>query len=144
MPNIKRLKRLVTVLERVRASTRLRREFDLSKWSLETKTCGTHHCALGWGAVDPVLKKQGLSFSHGDKIRRGLVRAVIFNPNNLPDYDPDIKWGYQASSAFFDITDQESAWLFSPGAYKDKKNISTVINRLNGFIEMKVVGERLG
>lgn len=125
MSGLERLKRLVVVLEEVRDDPKRNREFDIGAWAEETKSCGTHYCACGWGTLDPILAAEGL----------GLVRSTRkanefrLSYGGLFDFD--------AAGSFFDLTYSTALDLFSPDAYGDEDDeirdpsIQEVIDRIN-------------
>lgn len=128
MANIKRLKRLVLVLERVAKDKKKRREFDMTSWAIITPECGTHLCACGWAAIDPVLNKQGLRLGRLEHQTRSgqvlTVRRLRFGRFV----------GFEAAAKFFGIDGCESLTLFSPNEYPTKESIRPVINRIKAFI----------
>lgn len=95
--NLSRLERLIVVLERVHA---LRRHFDMERW---TTACGTASCALGWAAVDPVLKRQGLHLEG-------------FPTRRLPVFEDCYE--ARAGGRFFDISLDCAIYLFYPNSYE--------------------------
>jgi hypothetical protein len=139
----KRLRRLQEVLHAVH---RQRKPFALDNWvargyvnggtvtakGLE-RTCGTVCCAVGWGALDPELQKQGLK----------AVAYAKWGPDSLGRRDPvvvtsarqfrgldekyhvevAICYGDQTDSEaikrFFGVTEAATDWLFYPHAYPE-------------------------
>lgn len=131
MANLRRLTRLVKVLEDVRDTPKKLKEFDLQMWSADVPGCGTHFCAGGWGAVDPVLKAQGLHLSktriswRDDTRIRTLqyrTRGVLFT-----DFD--------AAENFFQISRKQTIRLFAPGSYDNVTDINPVIKRVKSVIK---------
>jgi hypothetical protein len=101
--NIERLKRLRQLLDEVETP-----RFDMELWGNETP-CGTTCCALGLAACDLEFKEQGLQagwYSCGPRLRR-----------MFPQFGDAT--GFEAGEKFFDITEAQSEYLFSPEAYED-------------------------
>ncbi len=140
MLNTKRLKRLLLVLERVQADPKKRREFDLSVWGEKTPDCGTHMCACGWGAVDPVLNKQGFK----------LVRARYWDGTSIRTDSGGtllkIKVGrhdeFTAVQRFFGLDSDTAERLFSPMEYVTNKSLKPVLTRLRKVIAGKSIVPR--
>lgn len=122
MTGLQRLKRLVVVLERVKAAPKKRREFDMSSWAIKTESCGTHMCACGWGASDPTLQRQGLQLAF---TRRGSAALIYENA-----------WGFNAASEFFDISEADVARLFDPDSYSSVTDMVPVIKRIKAKIKV--------
>ena len=124
MANIKRLKRLVTVLERVIKNPDKRRDFDMGAWAQETADCGTHMCACGWAASDPVLKKQGLKLK--------------WKKNIWGDLHAELKYrkflNFDAAIQFFDLNETETGYLFSCNSYDSMRAMRPVIDRIKSVI----------
>lgn len=125
--NRKRLERLIKVLQEVR---RERKPFTIDSWSIMVSrfdhsivnrrgnSCGTACCALGYATLDPSFRRQGLSLKTADgkpvtsrniaKVEeKGAITEPVFNGY----------WGLSAGAAFFDISDNEAAYLFMPHTY---------------------------
>jgi hypothetical protein len=73
-------------------------------------SCDTYVCALGLAALDPVFQAQGLHFEV------------------CPTHNPTLAWmipqfgaddGFQAGAAFFDISLEDSLYLFDQNSYSD-------------------------
>lgn len=136
MANIERLSRLVEVLEAVKADPAKERDFDMKTWATETQSCGTHACACGWAAMDPVLNAQGLHLvkrpQHAWK--RGSDFELTCGPAT----------GLGAAALFFEIEMRAADMLFSPEEYDNEcrvdgesdgdVTISAVIDRLKWFV----------
>jgi hypothetical protein len=97
--NIPRLERLILVLERVQTKGRF---FDMEHW---TRRCGSASCAIGWGAVDPVLRRQGLRLESG-----------LYGKWKFPVFDG--ARGFNAVSWFFEISGETADHLFTPERYQ--------------------------
>lgn len=126
MTGFERLQRLIVVLEAVRDDPAKAREFDMARWGQEIPGCGTHYCACGWGAVDPVLSAQGLSLE---------PEPGVLGP--LPSLKLSYKeWGYfDAAARFFEIAETDAIYLFDPEEYEaDTPGIDVVIARIRKFI----------
>lgn len=121
MTGLQRLKRLVVVLERVKAAPKKRKEFDMSVWAVKTLDCGTHLCACGWGASDPVLRRQGLVLEFNGGIIAHPAYAGLT--------------GYEAIESFFGLGAFTAEHLFSPNMYSDGKKMAPVIARIKAQIK---------
>lgn len=124
MAHIKRLERLVTVLERVQADPKKRRRFNMSAWAQEIPECGTVMCAVGWGATDPVLKRQGLWLVAVYNDRGASSRHLYYNGTS----------GMRAAEMFFEIETWEAGRLFGCHAYRSLTSMAPVIARIKRFI----------
>ena len=89
MNKIEKLTHLITILEKIPA-----KDFNIDTWR-----CGTQGCALGWAACDPKFNEQGLDLTNWQ----------------VPLYDESL--GIEAGSEFFEITLEESEFLFDPEMY---------------------------
>lgn len=132
MAYIRRLKRLVQVLEYVRDTPHLVKEFDMKAWSSDVPECGTHYCACGWGALDPVLHKQGLSLSKLDKNKQWNGTRHRYLRYRTPA--GVLYKEFEASEKFFGITHKQARNLFHPSSYRDDHDINVVIKRIKGVI----------
>lgn len=94
-------------------------QFDMSSWIEGTPRCFTAACALGWAAMDPKLKAEGLKF-YGNtpffRTRRGLGR------------------GFGAAQLFFDISCKDADRLFEAVFYR-KPFKPNVLRRLRAFLK---------
>ncbi len=125
MANIERLTRLLKVLRAVKRDKKKLRDFDLTHFGEIKPGCGTHLCAVGWGAVDPELRAQGLCLRASDKD----------TPMAFSVYDEDtILWGWLAVESFFDLNYEDARYLFDSNWYTSARKIDPVIKRLSAFI----------
>ena len=101
-----RLNHLIDVLENV---IEAKKNFYIGTWLLNEE-CGTVACAVGWGALDPDFKKEGLKL---ENIGEGV--------NLVPAYYEDFQRyeGYRAVAQFFKIGRREAELLFDPYDYTD-------------------------
>lgn len=131
MTGLERLKRLVVVLEAVKADPAKAREFDIETWSTETPACGTHYCACGWATTDPILAAEGLH--------------LVANSLNPASPSKQIAYGderdFEAVRHFFGITYDEADHLFYGENYRDPDDedetpvtIDEVIERVTACI----------
>lgn len=125
MANLKRLKRLVLVLERVKADPKKRRQFSLDSWKTKDE-CGTHMCMCGWGASDPVLRRQGLHLERDDFYDGEVSYDLIYG-----DFSDT-----EAAAYFFEIDNNDAYRLFHPDSYPwgKRNSLPYALNRLNAFI----------
>lgn len=117
--HIGRLNRLIEVLENVASKGR---GFDMGVWCHKTP-CSTTACAVGWGAMDPVLRAQGL----------GLVKFKgVLHRRYEPTYRGNASiW---AVMAFFGLTWGEAERLFTPGTYPTGVSPDMVADRIRALI----------
>ncbi len=84
--------------------------FDMRYWFNEDYfACETTACALGTACMSPLFNQQGLAFSRN------------FTGGPAPGYEPSYKgksYGYAAGAAFFELTYDESRFLFDPYGYE--------------------------
>lgn len=125
MDGKERLQRLVTVLEGVRDDPAKAKEFDLSYWGVQTPSCGTHLCACGWGAMDPVLSEEGLRLVD-DEIRQPHNGTIHFR------LAYEHRSHMEAAAAFFSLYVDAASYLFDPEYYPDggKSTLEEVIGRI--------------
>lgn len=124
MAHIKRLERLVKVLERVQADPKKCARFHMGSWAQETRKRGTYICAVGWGAKDPVLKRQGLRLGRLYKNYGGSYRELCYKgARNM-----------YAAVLFFGLGRVVAAKLFGRYSYRSRTRITPVISRLKRFI----------
>lgn len=76
------------------------------KFSIHHWHCGTSACALGSAALYPPFVRQGL------KLNANRTFPVLVGEDNQSGW-----CGYEAGSVFFDLTEDESYFLFHPGVY---------------------------
>lgn len=127
MSGLARLKRLVTVLERVQADPVKKREFDMGTWATKTPDCGTHLCACGWAASDPVLHRQGLGF--------GGFEATWFDKSTkVAELTYEGLGGFDAAAEFFGIGSSDAWHLFDPAEYASITAMAPVIKRVKAQI----------
>ena len=148
--NKERLEHLITVLEGVKAASL---PFNLNNWIAHhesndqttgnaVESCGTACCALGYAALDPVFRAQGLSmnalvmtYKEGDmssSIVSEMPIASIAEFNTALKTVQDGQWmasevdfddgfgfgsGFDAAAAFFGINNNASYYLFDPEEY---------------------------
>ena len=96
--NVDRLTRLAALLDRVR---RQRRDFVMRRW-----VCGTSACALGWAALEPAFQVEGLAIRN-------------FGGAGVPVFNREL--GYNAGADFFDVSHENSLWLFDPEQYTENR-----------------------
>jgi hypothetical protein len=115
--NIARLERLILVLERVQARGQF---FNMEHW---TRNCGSASCAVGWGAVDSVLRRQGLRLESG---LYGKWKSPVF----------DGARGFTAASWFFEISEDTAVHLFAPERYQlEQIRPEHVIERIREILQ---------
>ena len=120
--NIKRLNRLITILERVKAE---HLPFDMSEW-IQAHSCGTRCCAMGYAALDADFQKEGLALEVG-----GVQCNTIhdYNATNAGFIGPTIRYKdceqFAAVAAFFEIHRNLAYELFCEAA-----GITTTISQL--------------
>jgi len=107
MPNIEAFNKLIEILESVPDT-----ELDLASWR-----CGTTACVIGHAAYDPWFNKMGFR----------MVLCCV----NVPEYVTETNRlsGWAAVDTFFDITDDESAFLFTLDAYITKKELMEICDK---------------
>lgn len=128
--NIERFKRAIGVLKKVP-----QHNFDMNVWGQihcwEQKgnvvsllpVCGTAGCAIGWIASDPWMQKQGLRLfaSHKARNRPSLDdkdNFVIICRPGFGKYS-----GFTAAETFFEITPEETEYVFAPESYNPRAEI---------------------
>lgn len=111
MPNTTRLTHLITILSQIDPDY-----FDLRVFYYQTPLCDTVACAAGYAALDQTFIEQGLHL----------------NANRTPQYEDHI--GFDALIEFFDITSDQSSYLFSASSYFSDHNPQLVIDRIKGLI----------
>lgn len=168
--HLNRLEHLITVLEGVE---RAGKAFDLTRWiasaaELEgegtttgsfTEACGTACCALGYAALDPQFRGEGLQLElrvwqespdgqPGTWKSSELPDAATFNTTikelNLADrhykvnpiFDGTVS--FEAGAKFFGIDENAAYYLFDPELYEDGEDRpippSEVIERVREVI----------
>lgn len=86
--------------------------------TLDMNACGTVACAFGWACSIPEFKEAGLSleiYSKGFRLNSYLPTFVTQSmsvPMGKVTYQ-----GYTAAEKFFEISPDETAWLFAPDRY---------------------------
>lgn len=125
-----RLKHLIEILEDVE-NNKLSR-FNMTDWSTITdenedmtdvefyKECNFAGCAFGWATLDPHFRSLGLDFDMMDG------SPLFFRSIN----DDEPLGDYAAASAFFDISETESFFLFDPYSYLPPFSINSHMNRI--------------
>lgn len=131
-----RLERLIVVLEEV--ETR-KKPFNLRSWiegpdpeDTPREACGTTACALGYAALDPVLRDEGLRMVtdvlSDDGVRETIDVPDIATFNELirtaeNPLDVEVQpffqnlTGFEAGVRFFGIVGAASEYLFGPWTY---------------------------
>lgn len=153
MPNMTRLRRLLHVLETLPPEA----DFNLTHFAAfsysnakpephrleHAHVCGTNACAIGYGALDPVLREEGLTL-----YAYPLRAAVDINDFNALAHDPTVQSfrinfedsaGYYASLRFFELDGSQFNDLFTPGGYTNEEEDEPVtreqvIERLREFV----------
>lgn len=145
--NRERLDHLITVLEGVKAANKA---FNLSAWMGQAQddkrtvgdiaeTCGTACCAMGYAALDPLFREQGLhidakirSYKPGtpfmsdsepvtlDSIAafNTMLKKVNDESYIIADVKFDQYYGFVAAAEFFSITENAADYLFQPDEYE--------------------------
>lgn len=148
--NVKRLRWMIEILEGVEAE---RGSFNLDNWATVNE-CGTTGCAMGYAALDPDMRSDGLRLVV--LIRNG-IKLRIFHPASVDAFnalarcevtaDPEaVVIGYptyqenndfEAAAAFFDILHDTSKNLFHPDRYpvKDRTRPGAVIDRIKALLD---------
>lgn len=105
--------------------------FDLDSWRSTTneisdrvffsKECGTTACAVGWACALPQFQALGLKFRH---------TYPVLSRKGKPD-----KGSWDAVEEFFDIGQEESAYLFLDTRYLESESgPSDVAARIRKFV----------
>jgi hypothetical protein len=115
--NKKRLLKLAALLEKD-ASNPEGVKFDMSTWGevkgkKATMSCGTKVCAMGLAAISGVFKKQGLRYHVEENLDRSELWIDIGFKGDVGLFTD----GFTAAQRLFDITSQESSFLFSDHSY---------------------------
>jgi len=115
MPNIERLKHLVTILRAVPPE-----RFDMGYWE-----CGTVACAVGHACHDPQFRKEGLHLAKVDGFSQ--LRPVLDLGVRLD--------GWEAVEGFFGLIEPQAYSLFSLHAYESNfPTTDDVIARIEALI----------
>ena len=88
------------------------KEFNMEAWY----SCGTSACAVGYAAMHPWFRRQGLTLE----------------VNYGPVYKGD--WGYRAAQKFFGLRLSETRYLMSAFLYK-RGNRADVYRRIRKFVK---------
>jgi hypothetical protein len=132
--NRERLEHLIDVLLEV---DRKERGFSLETWAgninsvmdcslvhAEPNTCGTACCALGYAALDPQFRREGLKLFVRAQGRGWHVGQLLDRTHSTMPKTVDISFvdfhGYQhfyAAAVFFGIEEETAKWLFHPSRY---------------------------
>jgi len=150
--HVERIKRLIQIMSELEQNDRLLR---MASWvspiyDNEQEICGTACCALGWAAFDPQFQDEGLVMmmeapggdtpvktmqEMNERLKKSEFSIAYPMFNRLSD-------PFQSGADFFDITDEQSAWLFDSVNYEPRfrstgKRVAPqdVINRLNFLLE---------
>ncbi len=126
-------------------------KFDLNFWAADAQFSGKNYEERG------VLKDQGMGFKEGEAIPvncgtaacavglacisgafadEGLTYKINHNGDLLPVFEDYEDWG--AAEIFFDLTDEQSSKLFSPGSYSNRTGASAeleVAMRIRGLVD---------
>lgn len=135
MPKLKRLEKLVKMLDNIRDDN-----FEMSSWATyrepgeEKFECGTAYCVCGWAAHLKIFKN--------------------FTIDNAPCPTMTLKTGdcgryidWDAVCHLFDLTESVAEFLFMDGEYDPETFPSTRLNvqkRLKDFIKMHKLARKLG
>jgi hypothetical protein len=107
---ISRLKLLADKLDTVQPF-----EFNLGVW-FRQNDCGTVGCAVGWACQVPELQEEGLHLK-----------------NSIPIYQDRYAW--EAVLRFFNLNEDEAAYLFMPLSYDHRRFPKDVADRIRNFIK---------
>lgn len=141
IPNVARLERLCVILEGVD-----RAHFHLRSWA--SPECGTTACAVGYAALDPMFRAEGLELSV--QKNRFLRDDNIITAENLCDvsssflnrtcgaepwFDGHRRW--DAVRRFFGLDPIQASRLFAANKYNpsDRNNPAAVIVRIRELID---------
>jgi len=125
MNRIEKLKQLKNLMDNHdKYFGRQNTSFCLHTWTSKTE-CGTSACALGSAAQHKPFMKRGLHL---------VNKEGYYTTREEPYFQGD--YGMDAGKEFFEITLEESLWLFDPDAYftSDIK-LEHVSHRINTLIE---------
>ena len=121
--NIERLTKLAELLDTVPPD-----RFNMDYWGLTPRggpeelnivECGTSACALGWACSIPEFRAAGLRLrKHSTSIRYDHFSPEFKARSEAYPAMEVIKEAFLAGAAFFDITLEESEWLFLPRRYE--------------------------
>lgn len=116
--NRDRLNHLITVLKQIEAEDR---PFDMWSWAHQEDEhpCGTAACALGWASLDPKFNAAGLELVAEFEDGRLVSFTSIGNDDDPDQVFPRFQGrnGFDAGALFFDISYEESTFLFDPSSY---------------------------
>lgn len=114
----KRLLKLADFLEKRVPSKRFNLN-HFADWDFKPKKCGTTACALGWASV--CFPKNIMTCGNG-------IRLINTNYEYYRDFG--------AAEHFFQLTYEESSFLFDPNEYPiTKKYRMYVVNRIRQFVK---------
>lgn len=160
--NVERLQHLITILEDVKTA---QKPFGMGAWIDEYKDglpvhggqrtgremCGTACCALGYAALDPKCREDGLKMfaiinkSDGsdepEDIEEEILdissfnRILLTHKENFIAARPTFKHrdNFGAGGEYYDISYEAAEFLFSPDEYEESSVITPddVINHIN-------------
>lgn len=149
--NEHRLRLTIDVLHDVAQANK---RFNMARWlgkraDERQDACGTAACAFGHAALDPRLQAEGLSLigELNDTLDVVPIRTIadfsawLTCPNATGYADPcfDGETGFDAATAFYDITYDAADYLFDPTSYpRDAVGVTPedVITRIERVIEL--------
>lgn len=120
----------VTRLTDNQSSALIRLRVNKLHSSRKPSECGFAACAIGWAGTIPSFKRAGFKMTHN------LSRGLGFNFH--PTYGNEE--GFDAVSAFFDITWDQSTMLFGVDSYRSgNPRPSTVAKSIRQFVAKRGV-----
>jgi len=97
--------------------------FDMRRW-IKDPNCGTACCAMGWAGSIPEFRLDGLmsGWFKGDD-------ELFYRSPEGPIYD-----GWEVPDKFFEISGEESRYLFDENRYSMGVSPNTVASRIESFV----------
>lgn len=103
-----------------------------------THWCGTSACAWGLASTIKEFQKAGVHRLGGGVYYTFVDYSKVDFDKYQQDGVRESVGGYPGAALFFDITENEAVFLFSPDRYKrEKTKATTVARRITRFIETK-------
>lgn len=121
-----RLERLAALLDTVPPE-----KFDLGSWA-----CGTTACAIGWAALDPTFRSEGLRLDcvpSPDTYHCYTVTDLTQTGGTFfPVFGKAVY--YAAAEAFWGLTNNQAHKLFAPWSYDPPGTPSDVAKRIRALL----------
>jgi hypothetical protein len=146
--NKRRLLKLADLLE-ADAKNKKGVRFDLGTWGQTEKLkqfvqpdCGTVACAVGLACVSGAFKRSGLDFRIDEDTGDIIPTLAVRDGVELYSWDDTLE-GYDAGELFFDLEEEEFAFLFNAQSYPKKLSKGAdgeryVAKRIRDFVAGKV------